>query len=102
MDDRREQAEVGRLKGDLRMVRFVTRAVRTRQRSLRTDLRIGHGLQWLVLPVEESRRIVGQARRRYRTHNAARKFVEAEFYEALVASGRGDLDPEALRERLRG
>ena len=100
--DRREQAEVGRLKGDLRMVRFVTRAVRTRQQPLRADLRIGHGLQWLVLPVEESRRIVDQARRRYRTHNAARKFVEAEFYGALVASGRGDLDPEALRERLRG
>ena len=102
VDDRREQAEVGRLKGDLRMVRFVTGAVRTRQRTLRADLRIGHGLQWLVLPVEESRRIVDQARRRYRTHNAARKFVEAEFYGALVASGRGDLDPEALRERLRG
>ena len=100
--DRREQAEVGRLKGDLRMVRFVSKAVRTRQRPMRADLRIGHGLQWLVLPVEESRRIVDQARRRYRTHNAARKFVEAEFYEALVASGRGDLDPEALRERLRG
>jgi len=102
VDDRREQAEVGRLKGDLRMVRFVSKAVRTRQRPMRTDLRIGHGLQWLVLPVEESQRIVDQARRRYRTHNAARKFVEAEFYEALVASGRGDLDPEALRERLRG
>ena len=102
VDDRREQAEVGRLKGDLRMGRFVTRAVRTRQRPLRADLRIGHGLQWLVLPVEESRRIVDQARRRYRTHNAARKFVEAEFYGALVASGKGDLDPEALRERLRG
>ena len=102
VDDRREQAEVGRLKGDLRMVRFVSKAVRTRQRPMRADLRIGHGLQWLVLPAEESQRIVDQARRRYRTHNAARKFVEAEFYEALVASGRGDLDPEALRERLRG
>ena len=100
--DRREQDEVGRLKGDLRMVRFVSKAVRTRQRPMRADLRIGHGLQWLVLPVEESQRIVDQARRRYRTHNAARKFVEAEFYETLVASGRGDLDPEALRERLRG
>ena len=102
VDDRREQAEVGRLKGALRMVRFVSKAVRTRQRPMRADLRIGHGLQWLVLPVEKSQRIVDQARRRYRTHNAARKFVEAEFYEALVASGRGDLDPEALRERLRG
>ncbi|HAQ23292.1 MAG TPA: hypothetical protein DCR10_07055, partial [Acidimicrobiaceae bacterium] len=88
--------------GDLRMVRFISRAVRTRQRPLRADLRIGHGLQWLTLSVEESSRIVTEARRRFRTHNAARRFVEAEFYGALVASSRGDLDPEAVRERLRG
>jgi len=102
IDDRREEAEMGRLKGDLRMVRFIARAVRTRQQHLRTDLRIGYGLQWLTLSVEESRRIVAEARRRFRTHNAARRYVEAEFYEALVASGRGDLDPEAVRERVRG
>ena len=102
VDDRREVAEVGRLKGDLRMVRFVARAVRTRQRVLRHDLRVGFGLQWLRLSVDGSQRIVDEARKRYRTHNAARKFVEAEFYEALAASGNGDLDPEALRERLRG
>ncbi len=102
IDDRREEAEMGRLKGDLRMVRLIARAVRTRQRPLRADLRVGHGLQWLTLTVEESGRIVAEARRRYRTHNAARRYVEAEFYEALVASGRGDLDPEAVRERLRG
>ena len=102
VDDRREVAEVGRLKGDLRMVRFVARAVRTRQRVLRHDLRVGLGLQWLRLSVDGSQRIVDEARKRYRTHNAARKFVEAEFYEALAASGHDDLDPEALRERLRG
>ena len=102
VDDRREVAEVGRLKGDLRMVRFVARAVRTRQRVLRHDLRVGFGLQWLRLSVDGSQRIVDEARKRYRTHNAARKFVVAEFYEALAASGHGDLDPEALRERLRG
>ena len=102
IDDRREVAKKGRLKGDLRMVRFVSRAVGTRQRPLRADLRLGYGLQWLSLSVEESSHIVSEARRRYRTHNAARKFVEAEFYKALVASGRGDLDPEAVRERIRG
>jgi DNA helicase IV len=102
VDDRREVAEVGRLKGDLRMVRFVARAARTRQRSLRGDLRIGYGLQWLHLSTTESQRIVDEARRRYRTHNAARKFVEAEFYVALAASGRGDLEPEAVQERIGG
>lgn len=102
IDDRREEADIGRLKGDLRMVRFIARAVRTRQRVIRSDLRVGYGLQWLTFGVEESRRIVTEARRRYRTHNAARRYVESEFYEVLVASGRGDLDPEAVRERLRG
>ncbi len=101
IDDRREVAEMGRLKGDLRMVGFIARAVRTRERALRADLRLGYGLQWLSLTVEESRRIVKEARRRYRTHNAARKFVEAEFYQALVVSGRDDLDPVAVRERIR-
>jgi DNA helicase IV len=102
IDDRREVGDKGRLKGDLRMVGFISRAVRTRQRSLRTDLRLGYGLQWLSLSVDESRRIVSEARRRFRTHNAARKFVEAEFYESLAASGRGDLDPEAVSERIGG
>jgi len=102
IDDRREVAEMGRLKGDLRMVGLIARAVRTRQRAIRTDLRLGYGLQWLTLSVEESHRIVVEARRRFRTHNAARRFVEAEFYQALVASGRVDLDPEAVRERVRG
>ena len=41
-----------------------------------------------------------EARRRYRTHNAARKFVEAEFFTVLAASGRGDLESEAVQERL--
>ena len=102
VDDRREVAEVGRLKGDLRMVRFVARAARTRQRALRHDLRIGYGLQWLRLSTSESQLIVDEARRRYRTHNAARKFVEAEFFVALAASGRGDLDPGAVQERVHG
>ncbi|MBT5569559.1 MAG: AAA family ATPase [Acidimicrobiaceae bacterium] len=100
VDDRREVAEVGRLKGDLRMVRFVARAARTRQRALRHDLRVGYGLQWLRLSTSESQQIVDEARRRYRTHNAARKFVEAEFFTVLAASGRGDLESEAVQERL--
>ena len=102
VDDHRDPEAVSRLKGDLRMVRFVARAVRTRQQPLRDDVRIGHGLRWLGITVEQSVRIVEQARRRYRTHNAARKFVEAEFFAALAASSRDDLDPEGLRERLRG
>ena len=64
VDARREVAEVGRLKGVLRMVRFIARAVRTRQRVLRHDLRVGFGLQWLRLSVDGSQRIVAEARKR--------------------------------------
>ena len=42
------------------------------------------------------------ARRRARTHNMARRFVETTFYETLAASGRGELDPGQVRERLHG
>ncbi len=102
VDDRRDSEEIARLKGDLRMVRFIARAIRTRQRPLREDLRIGHGLQWLHLTVEKSVEIVTEARRRFRTHNGGRKFVETEFFQALALSGRESLDPEGLAERLRG
>ena len=60
------------------------------------------GLQWLTVSTSVTSRIVTEARRRFRTHNAARRFVEAEFFTALADSGRSDLDPDGLRERLRG
>merc|ERR1712034_253265 len=56
--DTRDAEPVARLKGDLRMVHFVARAVRPRQRVLRHDLRVGFGLQWLRLSVDGSQRIV--------------------------------------------
>ena len=102
VDDRRDPEEISRLKGDLRMVRFISRAIQTRQRPLREDLRIGHGLQWLHVTVEKSTEIVTEARRRFRTHNAGRRFVETEFFHALASSGRESLDPQGLAEKLRG
>jgi DNA helicase IV len=90
-----------RVKGDLRMARVLARAVRDRGRRLRSDLVLGYGLQSLRLTRDASGRIVDEARRRYRRHNAARKFVDAEVFAALAASGRGDLDPGEVRDRLR-
>ena len=100
--DTRDAEPVARLKGDLRMVHFVARAVRTRQRPLRIALRIGYGVKWLTVSVEETARIVAEARRRFRTHNAARRFVEAEFYAALTSSTHDDPDTGTVRDRLRG
>jgi DNA helicase IV len=90
-----------RVKGDLRMAKFLVRAVHDRELPLRDDLVIGYGLQHLRVTVAQSRHIVDEARRRFRKHNAGRKFVEAELYNALAASGRGDLEPSEVRERLR-
>jgi DNA helicase IV len=94
--------DIGRVKGDERMVRVIAEAVRSRKRGLRTDLRVGLGLTHLTLGAEQSRRIVADARRRFRTHNAGRRFVEQEVYEALAASSRTPLSASDARSRLRG
>ena len=90
-----------RTKGDPRMVRFLARALRDRERGLRSDLVVGYGLQRLTLTTERSERIVAEARRRFRRHNPARKFVESEVFAELAHSGRGDIAPSEVAERLR-
>lgn len=90
-----------RVKGDLRMAKVLSRAMRDRERALRDDLVVGYGLQHLRLTRQQSGRIVEEARRRYRRHNAGRKHVEVEVFEALARSGRGDLAGGEVRDRLR-
>jgi len=90
-----------RVKGDPRMSRFLSRAVRDREQPLRDDLVLGYGLQRLVLSRERSARIVADARRRYRRHNGGRRFVENELYAELALSGRGELSASEVRERVR-
>ncbi|CAN5708445.1 AAA family ATPase [soil metagenome] len=97
----RDPIDAARIKGDLRMAAVVAKAVRDRQRPLRDALSIGYGLGRLTVSVERSRGIVAQARRRSRTHNAGRRHVEAGLFEALAASGRDDLDPQEVGDRLR-
>jgi DNA helicase IV len=91
-----------RVKGDIRMVDFVAQAMRDRERPLREDLVIPFGAGYLRLRQKESARIIREARRKYRRHNAAHRWVETEMVTALAATGR-DEDPniEALRDSLR-
>ena len=95
----------GRVKGDLRMARVLGRAVRDRRRPLREDLRVGYGIETLRLTVAASEHIVADARRRARTHNAGRRFVEQGVWAALAASSRRNdddlIDPQDVRDRLR-
>ena len=90
-----------RVKGDPRMVAFLSRAIRDRERPLRSDLVVGYGLQRLTLSRSRSAQIIADARRRYRRHNPARKYVENELFAELALSGRGELAPSEVKERLR-
>ncbi len=74
---------VARLKGEVRMARVITRAVRTRQRPLRRDVTVPYGATTLRLTTTESAVIVAQARRRSGTHNARRRFVEQQVVRVL-------------------
>jgi DNA helicase IV len=91
-----------RVKGDLRMVPFIAKAVRDRQRPLRTDLEIGLGLLKLRVTAEQTQQIVKAARRRARHHNAGRRFVEQSLWEALAASARAELEAHVVAARLKG
>jgi DNA helicase IV len=89
------------VKGDLRMIQVVGKAVRDRERPLREELVVPFGVINLRCSPEASEQIVRSARRRARTHNAGRRFVEQGLWEELAASSRGELDPDVVSERVR-
>lgn len=99
--DRLDTEDAAAVKGDLGMVELIRRAVSQRERRLRCDLVVGFGLQNLRLTVFESEQIIKEARRRFRTHNAARAFVQKEVFETLANSAREEVDVAAVRDRLR-
>jgi DNA helicase IV len=96
----RDEPLAARVKGDLRMTQVVRRALRARQRPLRSDLVVGMGVRRIRVPVAETARIVDDARRRYRTHNGARRFVVQSLFEALAAHHPDGVDPDVAREQL--
>jgi DNA helicase IV len=98
----RDNVLAARVKGDLAMVQVVRRALRDRQRPLRTDLVVGLGVRKLRVTVAASAEIVADARRRYRTHNAGRKFVAAALFDALAGSHPDQLAPGTVRDQLAG
>jgi DNA helicase IV len=92
---------VARIKGDVRMVKVLAKAVRDRERPLRRPLEVSSGLQRLTVSAEQTAEIVAEARRRFRVHNAGRRFVETRLFEALADASRTPLTPAEARERLR-
>jgi len=96
-----DKAVAARVKGDLRMARVLAKAVRDRERPLRRPLEVGFGLQTLRVPVRRTVSMVAEARRRFRTHNAGRRFVEARLFEALTESSRTPTTLDEVKGRLR-
>ena len=87
---------VAKLKGDVRMVKVLTRAVRTRQRPLRRDVEVPFGAGVLRLRARATEDIVGMARRRPGTHNARRRFVESNVLRVLADEYRARLGRSGL------
>ena len=91
-----------RTKGDLRMSPVIDKAVTDRERPLREGLVVGYRTGFVRLTAQESLRIVRAAQRRFRRHNAARRWVEGEIWASMAATWRdGDLAPSTLREGIR-
>jgi DNA helicase IV len=98
----RDTPDPARIKGDLRMAKLLARAVHDRQRPLRQPLRVGFGIQTLVLTPSQSKAIVADAKRRFRLHNAGRRHVEASVYATLADSARVPVEASAVRSGLHG
>jgi DNA helicase IV len=102
--DQTDTALAARIKGDARMSDVIDNAVRDRERPLRDDLVVPFRSGYLRLRADDTVRVVKQARRRFRRHNAARRWIEGEVWSAMVATWRGGGDavsPREVRDEIR-
>jgi DNA helicase IV len=98
----KDEPFTARVKGTPKMAGVISKAIRDRERALREDLVIPYGSFFLRLRAEESARIVKGARRRYRRHNAGRRWVENEVWASLADSSREELSATVVRDNVRG
>jgi len=100
--DAPDSALAARVKGDLNMSLVIDKAVTDRERALRDDLVVPFRTGYVRLRAEESNRIVRAAQRRFRKHNAARRWVETEIWTAMAESWRHDsVSPTQVKETVR-
>ena len=78
-----EPASLATLKGDARLAKVLSRAVRDRQRPLRQPLEIPFGALVLRVSVEDTAAAVSAGRRRHGPHNGRRRHVEAELFRRI-------------------
>ncbi|HVB51136.1 MAG TPA: AAA family ATPase [Acidimicrobiales bacterium] len=79
-----DSEEVGELKGDVRMAQVLARALRTRERALRSDVEIPVGRAIVVLRARYTEEVVERARRRPGNHNQRRSAVGRELATRLA------------------
>ncbi|MEY2478143.1 MAG: hypothetical protein QOG87_3458 [Actinomycetota bacterium] len=81
-----------RLKGDVRMVQFLARAVRDRERALPADVEIPYGPYILRLTRADSAAVVQTAKRRGGAHNPRRRQAETLVIERLYRQYRAAVE----------
>ena len=91
---------VAAVKGDLRMVDVLARAIRAHQRAPREGIELGAGRFRLVVEHADLAAIVTTARRRSSTHNEGRPLVERLLLRALEAAYRGRLERDQRLGRI--
>lgn len=92
-----------RVKGDIRMSDLIDRAIRSRQRPMRSKLVLPFGSGYVRLEASATERIVKAARRRFRRHNSGRRFVENELWAALAESYYDpEVGPGMVKDALNG
>ncbi len=88
------------VKGDLRMVDVLARAVRAYERAPRAGIALSAGRFRLGVEHADLAKIVATARRRSGTHNAARPLVERLLLRALETAYRNDLERDHRMGRI--
>ncbi len=90
------------VKGNIRMADVIDQAVTDRERPLRADIVVPFRTGYLKLRSDETHRIVRSAQRRFRRHNAARRWVEGEIWSAMAASWRdGTVTAQDVKEGVK-
>ncbi len=97
-----DSVEAVRLKGQDRMSDLIDNAISDRQRPLRNDLELPFRAGYVRMSTAESARIVKNAKRRFKRHNAGRRAVEGEFWTVLADSYHDpEVGPRQVKDALR-
>ncbi len=100
--DPTDSPQAAKVKGNIHMADVIDQAVTDRERPLRADVVVPFRTGYLRLRAEDTHRIVRSAQRRFRRHNAARRWVENEIWASMAATWRdGVVSARDVRDAVR-